>query len=85
MQQLVSEKQKNERLENVSTEEVNELKDEISFKVNKLKSSVETLQTLKKEKAKRMEELEKIGTLDEKIKLELSSLTKTNGNNANRD
>ena len=76
MQQLVSEKQKNDRLENVSTEEVNELKDEISFKVNKLKSSVETLQTLKKEKQKRMEELEKIGTLDDKIKLELSSLTK---------
>ena len=76
MQQLVSEKQKNERLETVSTEEVNELKDEVSFKQNKLKSSVETLQTLKKEKAKRMEELEKIGTLDEKIKLELSSLTK---------
>ena len=76
MQQLVSEKQKNERLENVSSEEVNELKDEISFKVNKLKSSVETLQTLKKEKQKRMEELEKIGTLDAKIKLELSSLTK---------
>ena len=76
MQQLVSEKQKAERLENVSTEEVNELKDEISFKTNKLKSSVETLQTLKKERQRRMEELEKIGTLDEKIKLELSSLTK---------
>ena len=76
MQQLVNEKQKNERLENVSNEEVAELKDEISFKTNKLKSSVETLSTLKKEKLKRIEELEKIGTLDAKIKLELSSLTK---------
>ena len=76
MQQLVSEKQKNERLESVSAEESAELKDEISFKQNKLKSSAETLATLRKERARRMEELEKIGTLDEKIRLELSSLNK---------
>ena len=75
MQQLVSERQKAERLESVSTQDVSELKDEVTFKANKLKSSVETLATLKKEKARRLDELDKIGTLDDKIKLELSSLT----------
>lgn len=51
-----------------------EMKDDLSFKEKQLETSQMTKERLEKELVKRQSELEKINTLDEKIRLELGSL-----------
>ena len=53
---------------------LSELSAEVSFKHAKVKASVETMQTLRVEKERRMEELDKVASLDGKIQAELAAL-----------
>jgi len=57
-----------------SKERLSEMKDEASFKERQLESSQATMQRLQQERTQRVAEMEKIQNLDEKIKIELSSL-----------
>lgn len=58
-----------------SEEQYTEMKDTLTFKKKQLESSASTMEQLEKELEKRRGELEKINTLDEKIEVELKSLT----------
>ncbi|GBG27578.1 Intraflagellar transport protein 74-like [Hondaea fermentalgiana] len=58
-----------------SEEQYSEMKDALTFKKRQLESSASTMEQLEKELEKRRGELEKINTLDEKIEVELKSLT----------
>ncbi|CAM9166746.1 unnamed protein product [Hapterophycus canaliculatus] len=51
-----------------------EMEDEQSFKDKQLKSSEATMRRLHQDKEKRLQEMEKVNTLDEKIPLELANL-----------
>ena len=52
-----------------------EMKDEATFKEKQLESSQQTMQRLQNERKQRLAEMEKIRNLDEKIQLELLSLS----------
>jgi len=52
-----------------------EMKDETNFKTKHLETSQQTILMLNKQKAKRMQELEQIDTLEDKITLELQQLS----------
>jgi intraflagellar transport protein 74 len=51
-----------------------EMRNDLSFKEQKLENSKQTLQLLQKDKEKRKEELDKINNLDKKIQTEMTSL-----------
>ena len=51
------------------------MKDEATFKEKQLESSQQTMQRLQNERMQRLAEMEKIRNLDEKIQLELLSLS----------
>ena len=53
---------------------LSELSAEVSFKQNKVRASEETMATLRMERERRLEELDKVAHLDGKIQAELSSL-----------
>ncbi len=75
LKHLSKQKQTQSSLKDAGTgEKFQEMKAELSFKEEKMKNSKDTLDQLKREREKRMEELEKITSLDSKIHLELSSL-----------
>ena len=57
-----------------SQERLQEMHDEASFKERQLESSQATMQRLQKEREQRLEEMEKIRNLDEKIRVELDLL-----------
>jgi intraflagellar transport protein 74 len=69
---LSKQKQSAESLGN--KEQFDEIKAELSFKQDKMKNAAETLAALQKDKEKRLEELEKITSLDSKISVELANL-----------
>jgi len=52
-----------------------EMKEEATFKEKQLESSQQTMQRLQNERKQRLAEMEKIKNLDEKIQIELASLT----------
>jgi len=52
-----------------------EMKEEATFKEKQLESSQQTMQRLQNERKQRLAEMEKIKNLDEKIQIELGSLT----------
>ena len=62
-----------------STERLSEMKDEVSFKTKQLETSQQTMQRLQEQRVKRVQELEKINTLDEKIGVELKQLQEKMG------
>lgn len=57
-----------------SADKFADMQSELSFKEAKLQASKETMEALKKDEAKRREELEKMTSLDKKIVVELASL-----------
>eukprot|EP00520_Triparma_pacifica_P000984 CAMPEP_0118662112 /NCGR_PEP_ID=MMETSP0785-20121206/16645_1 /TAXON_ID=91992 /ORGANISM="Bolidomonas pacifica, Strain CCMP 1866" /LENGTH=557 /DNA_ID=CAMNT_0006555609 /DNA_START=46 /DNA_END=1716 /DNA_ORIENTATION=+ len=57
-----------------SQERLEEMKDEVSFKTRQLETSQQTMARLQEQRAKRIEEMEKINKLDEKIGVELTQL-----------
>eukprot|EP00303_Exanthemachrysis_gayraliae_P012039 CAMPEP_0206015292 /NCGR_PEP_ID=MMETSP1464-20131121/19882_1 /ASSEMBLY_ACC=CAM_ASM_001124 /TAXON_ID=119497 /ORGANISM="Exanthemachrysis gayraliae, Strain RCC1523" /LENGTH=604 /DNA_ID=CAMNT_0053389085 /DNA_START=30 /DNA_END=1844 /DNA_ORIENTATION=+ len=61
--------------ENVSAEQVAELKSELEFKTGQKEAAEQTMERLAGERTRRMNELEKIKSLDEKIAVELEQLT----------
>jgi len=57
-----------------SQERLEEMKDEVSFKTKQLETSQQTMSRLQEQRVKRMQEMDKINTLDEKIGIELGQL-----------
>ncbi|GMH77026.1 hypothetical protein TrRE_jg11742 [Triparma retinervis] len=57
-----------------SQERLEEMKDEVSFKTRQLETSQQTMARLQEQRAKRIEEMDKINKLDEKIGVELTQL-----------
>jgi intraflagellar transport protein 74 len=57
-----------------SQEKLDEMKDEVSFKTKKLETSQQTIARLQEQRVKRVQEMEKINSLDEKIGVELGQL-----------
>ena len=55
-------------------ERLEEMKDEVSFKTKQLETSQQTMARLQDQRVKRIEEMEKIDSLDEKIGVELKQL-----------
>ncbi|GMI56604.1 hypothetical protein ScalyP_jg11976 [Parmales sp. scaly parma] len=57
-----------------SQERLEEMKDEVSFKTKQLETSQQTMARLQEQRVKRIQEMEKISSLDEKIGVELGQL-----------
>ncbi|GMH77967.1 hypothetical protein TL16_g10678 [Triparma laevis f. inornata] len=57
-----------------SAERLEEMKDEVSFKTKQLETSQQTMARLQQQRAKRIQEMQKINTLDQKIGIELEQL-----------
>ena len=57
-----------------SQERLEEMKDEVSFKTRQLETSQQTMARLQEQRVKRVEEMNKINTLDDKIGVELTQL-----------
>jgi len=62
-----------------SQERLEEMKDEVSFKTKQLETSQQTMSRLQEQRVKRMAEMEKINSLDEKIGIELGQLNEKMG------
>jgi len=62
-------------LSNASKGQLNDMREDLSFKEKQMASSQSTKERLESELTKRRMELEKINTLDEKISVELTSLS----------
>lgn len=58
-----------------SQQRLKEMREEATFKEKQLESSQQTMQRLQNERKQRLAEMEKIKNLDEKIQIELASLT----------
>jgi len=60
--------------ENMSAEKLEEMKEEVTFKTKKLETSQQTIARLQEQRVKRVQEMDKINSLDEKIGAELKQL-----------
>jgi intraflagellar transport protein 74 len=58
-----------------SQEKLEEMKEEVTFKTKKLETSQQTIARLQEQRIKRVQEMDKINTLDEKIGVELAQLS----------